>query len=140
MVRRLLALLLDGKPRAEAAAQSGVQRQTLRDWAHRYNAEGIAGLKSRRPPGPTPLLTAQQMAEFKALVVSGPDPEQDQVVRWRCFDLWTQIAQRYSVTVHERTVGKLLRKLGLTPLPPRPFHPKKNAAAQEAYKKTSPAW
>lgn len=142
VVRRLLALalLLDGKSRAEAAAHSGMQRQTLRDWVHRYNAEGIAGLKSRRPPGPTPLLTAQQMAELKALVVSGPDPEQDRVVRWRCVDLRTQIARRYSVTVHERTVGKLLRKLGLTRLQPRPFHPKKDAAAQEAYKKTSPSW
>lgn len=142
VVRRLLALalLLDGKSRTEAARQSGMQRQTLRDWVHRYNAEGIAGLKSRPPPGPTPLLTAQQMAELKELVVSGPDPEQDRVVRWRCVDLRAQIARRYSVTVHERTVGKLLRKLGLTRLQPRPYHPKKDAAVQEAYKKTSLPW
>ena len=142
VVRRLLALalLLDGKSRTEAARQNGMQRQTLRDWVHRYNAEGIAGLKSRPPPGPTPLLTAQQMAELKELVVLGPDPEQDRVVRWRCVDLRAQIARRYSVTVHERTVGKLLRKLGLTRLQPRPYHPKKDAAVQEAYKKTSLPW
>ena len=35
---------------------------------------------------------------------------------------------------------KLLHKLGLTRLQPRPFHPKKDAVAQEAFKKTSPAW
>lgn len=61
------------------------------------------------------------MAEFKALVVSGPDAAQDQMLRWRCVDLRAQIARRYSVTVHERTVGKLLRKPGLTRLQPRPF-------------------
>ncbi len=142
MVRRLLALalLLDGKSRTEAATQNGMQRQTLRDWVHRYNAEGVAGLTSRTAPGPTARLSDEQMAELKALVVAGPDPEKDGVVRWRCVDLRAQIEQRYSVTVHERTVGKLLRKLGLTRLQPRPCHPKKDAAAQEAYKKTSLPW
>lgn len=142
VVRRLLALalLLEGKSRTEAATQNGMQRQTLRDWVHRYNAEGVAGLTSRTAPGPTARLSDAQMAELKALVVAGPDPEKDKVVRWRCVDLRAQIEQRYSVTVHERTVGKLLRKLGLTRLQPRPHHPKKDAAAQEAYKKTSLPW
>lgn len=142
VVRRLLALalLLDGKSRLEAATQNGMQRQTLRDWVHRYNAEGVAGLTSRLAPGPTPSLSDQQLAELKALVVAGPDPEKDGVVRWRCVDLRAQIARRYSVTVHERTVGKLLRRLGLTRLQPRPYHPKKDAAAQEAFKKTSLPW
>lgn len=136
MVRRLLALLLEGKSRTEAARWSGMQRRTLRDWVHRYSTEGIAGLKSRLSLGPAPLLTAQQMAELKELVVGGPDPEQGRVVRWRCVDLRAQI----SVTVHERTVGKLLRKLGLARLQPRPYHPKKDAAVQEVYPKTSLPW
>ena len=142
VVRRLLALalLLEGKSRTEAATQNGMQRQTLRDWVHRYNAEGVAGLTSRTAPGATAKLSDAQMAGLKALVVAGPDPEKDKVVRWRCVDLRAQIEQRYSVTVHERTVGKLLRKLGLTRLQPRPHHPKKDAAAQEAYKKTSLPW
>ena len=34
--RRLaLALVLEGRSRTEAAEQSGMQRQTLRDWVHR---------------------------------------------------------------------------------------------------------
>ena len=140
IVRRLLAiaLLLDGKLRTEAAAQSGMDRQILCDWVHRYNAEGVAGLASRVHPGPVPSLNDQQMAELRALVVAGPDPEKDGVVRWRCVDLREQIIRRFSVTLHERSVGKLLRKLRLTQLQPRPYHPKKDAAAQEAFKKTSP--
>jgi len=142
VVRRLLALalLLDGKSRAEAATQSGMQRQTLRDWVHRYNAQGVAGLASRIGPGPTPRLTEPQMDELRALVIAGPDPERDGVVRWRCVDLRAQIIRRFSVTLHERSVGKLLRKLRLTQLQPRPYHPKKDAEAQEAFKKTLPAW
>ena len=50
VVRRLLALIREGKSRTAAAAQSGMQRQTLRDWVHRYNAEGVAGLPRGWPP------------------------------------------------------------------------------------------
>lgn len=139
VVRRLLAMamVLDGKSRTEAAEQNGMQRQTLRDWVHRYNADGVAGLKSRHSPGRAPALAPAQMEELRTLVVNGPDPEAEGVVRWRCVDLCGQVKRRFSVEVHERTMGKWLRRLRLTRLQPRPFHPKKDAAAQEAFKKTS---
>lgn len=139
VVRRLLALalILQGWSRTQAAQQSGMERQTLRDWVHRYKAEGVAGLSSRVGPGPAPLLSKAQMAALKALVVKGPDPETDKVVRWRCIDLRDKIARCFGVEVHQRTVAKWLRQLEL--LQPRPFHPKKNAAAQEAFKETSAA-
>jgi hypothetical protein len=52
-VRRLLALalVLEGRSRIEAAKQNGMDRQTLSDWVHRYNATGVDGLKSCHPPG-----------------------------------------------------------------------------------------
>lgn len=141
-VRRLLALarILEGDSRKDAAEQSGMDRQTLRDWVHRYNAAGVAGLASIRGGGRTALLTAAEMAEFKELVVKGPNPETDKVVRWRCVDLRGVVARRYTVTVTERTIGKWLRKMELTRLQPRPFHPKTDAAAQATFKKTLPAW
>jgi transposase len=141
-VRRLLALalILDGHSRTEAAEQSGMERQTLRDWVHRYNDAGVEGLKSRTSPGRAPFLTEDQKAELKALVIKGPDPDIDQVVRWRCLDLRDEVARRFSVMVHESTVGKWLHQLKLTPLQPRPFHPKKDPVAQEAFKKTFAVW
>src|SRR5271168_468519 len=86
VVRRLLALalMLEGHSRAAAASLSGMERQTLRDWAHRYNAAGLAGLSSRVGSGPARLLSAAQMEAFKELVINGPDPAIDKVVRWRC--------------------------------------------------------
>lgn len=142
VVRRLLgiALILEGHPREEAARFSGMDRQTLRDWAHRYNADGVAGLSSRWGPGRSPALNQDQMEELRSLVLEGPDLERNGVVRWRCADLRTEIAARWSVTVSEGTVGKLLHRLHMTRLQPRPCHPKKNAAAQDTFKKTSPAW
>jgi transposase len=137
--RRLLAIamVLDGATRLEAARRTGMDRQTLRDWVHRYNETGVGGLLSRLAPGPMPKLTEAQMAELRELVVAGPDPEKHQVVRWRCVDLRAEVTRRFSVTVPERTIGKWLRKLKLTRLQPRPYHPKKDEAAQEDFKKTS---
>jgi transposase len=140
-VRRLLAigLVLDGRSRAEAAELNGMDRQTLSDWVHRYNATGIEGLKSWHPPGAAPLLNEVQKVELRELVVRGPDPEKDKVIRWRCQDLQEEIARRFSVHIHESTVGKWLRQFGLTRLQARPCHPKTDHAAQEAFKKTSQA-
>ncbi len=133
-----LALVLEGRNRTEAARAAGMDRQTLRDWVHRYNAEGIAGVSDAPRSGRPPALSGERMQELKELVLAGPDLERDGVVRWRCVDLQAIIADRYEVEVHERTVGKLLRRIGLTRVQPRPSHPKKDAEAQAAFKKTSP--
>lgn len=138
--RRLLALaaVYDGQDRELAARVGGMDRQTLRDWVIRYNEQGLDGLVSRRGGGRRAALSQAQMAELLALVVTGPDPERDRVVRWRCVDLRDEVERRFEVRVHENTIGAWLRQMKLTRLQPRPFHPRKDPAAQEAFKKTSP--
>jgi transposase len=142
VVRRLLAvaLVLEGRSRTEAASLNGMTRQTLRDWVHRYNAEGVQGLQSRVGPGRPPFLTDKQMEELREMVLKGPDPERHIVMRWRCVDLCEQVAERWSVTVCEQTMGRWLRRLEMTRLQPRPYHPKKDPEAEVAFKKTSAAW
>jgi transposase len=135
-----LALVLEGSSREEAARAAGMDRQTLGDWVHRYNAEGLPGLRDRRRPGRRPRLTAEQEAELATAVERGPDPDRDGVVRWRRVDLRALIETRFAVRLHERTVGKVLRRLGFTRLSVRPKHPKADEAAQEAFKKALPRW
>ena len=135
-----LALVLDGASREEAARHAGMDRQTLRDWVHRYNAEGLPGLSDRRRPGPRPRLSPEQEAELVTAVEQGPDPERDGVVRWRRVDLQALIEARFAVRLHERSVGKVLRRLGFARLSVRPRHPKADEAAQDAFKKASPRW
>ena len=100
-------------------------------------AAGADGLVSRCGPGPRPKLSAAQMEELRELVIAGPDAAIHQVVRWRCVDLRDEVARRFDVMVGERTIGKWLRKLRLTRLQLRPYHPKKDPAAEAAFKKTS---
>jgi transposase len=135
-----LALVLEGHAREAAARHAGMDRQTLRDWVHRYNAHGLAGLHDRPHLGPKPRLTPEQMAELESIVEQGPDPERDGIVRWRRVDLKVLIERRFGVHLHERSVGKVLRRLGFARLSVRPKHPSSDPEAQAAFKKTSPSW
>jgi len=137
--RRLLSLaaVRDGKDRAEAAQIGGMDRQTLRDWVHRFNASGPEGLLDNWTEGPKPRLSAEQLAELAGLVEAGPDRERDGVVRWRRVDLQRVIKERFGVDFHERYVGTLLKKLGFSHISARPRHPAQDARIVEAYKKTS---
>ena len=66
-----LALVLEGKSRGEAAISCGMDRQILCDWVHRYNAEGLAGLRNRTAPGAKPRLSPEQEREVAELVGTG---------------------------------------------------------------------
>jgi transposase len=140
--RRMLAMavVLEGHSREDAAEMCGMDRQTLRDWVHRYNAEGLAGLSNRRAPGPSPRLSAEQEAELARWVESGPELERDGVVRWRCRDLQDRIKCEFQISFHERTIGKLLTKLRFRRLSVRPRHPESDVAAQAAFKGASLIW
>ena len=60
------------------------------------------------------------------------------MVRWRRVDLAHVIKSRFNVTLAERSVGAMLRRLGFRRLSVRPRHPKQDREAQEAHKKTLP--
>ncbi len=79
--RRLLSLaaVYDGMRRGEAARIGGMDRQTLRDWVHRFNEEGPDGLTNRKGAGRTRYLSDVQMKELGEIVETGPDPAVDGV-------------------------------------------------------------
>jgi transposase len=129
---------MDGYPRATAAELAGMDRQTLRDWVHRFNAEGLEGLSDRLRPGRPASLSAEQMKKVEGWVEAGPDLKTDGVVRWRRIDLVERIKAKFNVTLDVRTVGRLLRALDFRRLSVRPQHPESDDAAQEAFKKDFP--
>jgi len=137
--RRLLSVagVKDGMDRGAAARIGGMDRQTLRDWVHRFNASGPDGLIDNWTEGPKPRLSAEQRAQFAQIVEAGPDREKDGVVRWRRLDLKGVIAERFGVEFHPRYVGKLLQKLGFSHISARPRHPAQDERIVEAFKKTS---
>jgi transposase len=137
--RRLLAIaaVYEGQERSAAAKLGAMDRQRLRDWVHRFNAAGPEGLIDRKPAGAARRLTPEQEAELAALIEAGPDFARDGVVRWRCIDLKQLILTRWNIAYHERTIGKLLRRLGFRHISARPRHVGQDPAQIEAFKKIS---
>ena len=137
-LRRLLALaaVYDGMSRAEAARVGGMDRQTLRDWAHRFNEAGPEGLSDRPRSGRPRQLTDTQMEELAAIVETGPDPAADGVVRWRRVDLKRVIEERFGVIYSERAITDLLKALSFSYISGRPLHPRQDQRVLDAFKKT----
>jgi transposase len=134
-----LALVMEGTSRTEAAQAAGMDRQTLRDWVHRYNQEGLAGLTDRHGDfGPKRFLSPEQEAEVAAWVRRGPDLAEHGAVRWRLADLARAIKAAFGVVLAERSISNVLRRLGFRRLVARPRHPGHDAAAQASFKATSP--
>lgn len=140
--RRLLAIaaVYEGMDREQAARIGGMDRQTLRDWVHRFNAHGPDGLINVKPPGRRPRLSPEQKEELRELVEAGPDPQTDGVARWRCVDLKRVLGERFGVDLSEVRLGHILKELGFSHISARPRHAAQNAAAIAVFKKTSACW
>jgi transposase len=101
----LIAAIYDGMNRSQAARIGGMDRQTLRDWVHHFNADGPEGLHDHWTSGPSCKLSPAQLAEQAAIVEAGPDIERDGVVRWRQIDLREVIEKRFGVSYGLRAVA-----------------------------------
>ena len=126
---------LDGLSRAEAARLAGMERQALRDAVTRYNAEGLAGLHDRPKGRPRRRLTPEEEAELVAAILRGPDPAIDGCCAWARADLCRWLERRFDKTYHPSSMTRVLRRLDFSRQKARPYHPKRDVEAQEAFKK-----
>ena len=118
-----IAHALDGMRREQAARLAGMDRQVLRDWVVRYNAEGVAGLHNRPLPGPRPKLTEGEMATLRGIILRPPAPAKDGTTRWRMIDLCRVVEERFGVSYCETGMWRLVRSLELSFQKARPRHP-----------------
>jgi transposase len=68
------------------------------------------------------------------LVLAGPDPESGLSAFTR-EDLVRICEARFGKTFHPASLGRVLRRLGLSRQKARPSHPQKDPAAAEAFKR-----
>lgn len=133
-----IANVLEGMNRTEAATHAGMERQCLRDWVHRFNAEGIEGLRDRPHEGRPRRMAAEIEKELCERVDTGPDAKTDRLVRWRRIDLQDWLKTEHDLDYHERSIGKILKRLGYSHVSVRPVHPENDPEALAAFKKTLP--
>jgi transposase len=113
---------IEGGAHPEDVAQAlGLHRSTVFGWVAKYREGGKAALKAKPVPGRPPKLSGPQLRRLYALIV-GADPRQLQFE----FALWTRemvrevIRREFGVALSVVSVGRLLRKLGMSPQ--RPLH------------------
>jgi transposase len=130
---------LDGLPREEAARLAGMTGQTLGGWVHRYNAEGVEGLRDRPRPGRPCALDEGQRAALEALVLRGPSLARDGRAAWRARDLCALVGERFGVRHGESGMLRLPKGLDLSWRKTRPVHPEADPKARERFEKACPA-
>src|SRR5690348_16223486 len=128
---RLLALAnaLEGLPRGEAARLAGMTGQTLGDWVHRYDAEGVEGLRDRPRPGRPCALDEGRQAALKALVLRGPSLERDGRVAWRARDPCALVEARFGARYGE---SGMLEGLDVSWRKTRPIRPEGAGAVRKS--------
>ena len=136
---RLLAIasVYEGMSRADAARIGGMDRQTLRDWVHRFNDEGLDGLKDRHGGGTPRALNRDQTQWIIDQVHRGPDLDKHGVVRWRVIDLCALIKEEFGVTIKRTAMRRVLHENSLANLTARPQSKDQDPEKLEALKKTS---
>ena len=109
-------LMEAGKSPAEIM---NVGRSTVFEWRQKYREGGLAALSTKFASGRPTTLTDQQMMRLYALI-EGTDPRQYSFSA----ALWTRqivrdlIRQQFRVAVSLVTVGRILKKLGMSPQRP----------------------
>ena len=120
----------------QASRALGMSERQLRNWVHRYNAEGVAGLRDRPRPGQPPHLAVDQVERFKQRIRKGARSE-DRVCVLRGMDVRRILQKEFEAKYSLPGVYFLLHRLGFSSLVPRPKHEQADEQAQAAFKKTS---
>jgi transposase len=116
---QFIRMIEEGLPADAIKAALKLSRTTYFQWKRAYEKRGAEGLKIRPIPGGTPKLTDQQTSQLFGWL-AGRDPRQFQFD----FALWTRkivrelILQKFGVEMTPQGIGKLLRRIGLSPQRP----------------------
>jgi transposase len=136
---RAVALAREGRTTPEIVAALGVPRRSVQRWVARYNADGLAGLRQHAGGGAPPRLKAADRDRLRARLDAGPTADADGCCAWGGRAVARVLDAEFGVVLSLGGVYKLLHRLNYSWLCPRPRHPRSDPAAQDAFKKSSPA-
>jgi transposase len=117
---KIVALSWAGLHTTAIAAELGCHAKTVREWLHRFNAEGLDGLGDRPVPGRPRRLTEQEYSRIIALARSDPPgrlvrddggglsaADEAGPPQWT-LDGLTEVAQAEGIEVHRSQVRRIL--------------------------------
>ena len=135
---RAIELYGEGMRIKEIARVLGVHRVVVGRWIKVFRKEGAKGLKKRPIKGRPRILTDEECAELRSLIVGG-DPRQLGID----FGLWTRriivdlVWERFGKLIGLTAVGQALHRMGIVPLKPLRRAYERDADAIEQWKSTT---
>jgi transposase len=126
-----IRLVIMGQTVPQASTVVGLKQRQVRNWVHRFVAEGLKGLRDRPRPGQPKHLPTRCEEAFKAYIRQPPPAR-----IWRGADLQRLLKEEFGADYSMGGVYFLLHRLGFSSLSPRPLHPQTDKKAQEDFKKT----
>ena len=129
----MIANMLEGMEHEEAARLAGLSRSAAYEWHNRYEEDGIEGLRGRPRPGRQPRVDAVTSARFKERIVAGAEPQRDGVVAFRGVDAQRILKEEFDMDCSLSSTYRLLHRIQLSWLVPRPRHPQADATVQTAF-------
>lgn len=136
--QRLLAirLVVMANTVPQAAKAVGLKERQTRNWIHRFNAEGVNGLRDRPRPGQPVKLTRQKESVFRERIVKGASPK-DPTRNLRVKDIQRILREEFDADYCLGGTYFLLHRLGFSSLVPRPRHPQADQQTQDQFKKNA---
>jgi putative transposase len=113
---RAFEMLDTGFRPAEIALDLGVARQTAYEWKTVFDAQGIAGAKAKPHPGKN--ITAEQLEEFKTMILQGALTHGFPSNNWTCARAASLIETKFGLVYTADHVGVMMKELGLSPQKP----------------------
>ena len=134
---QIIWLLAQGKKTQEVAEVTGYSVLWIRTLVHRYNQTGPTGLADQRHrnPGGVCILSDEQQTRLQQAL---DEPPLDGGL-WSGPKVAAWIFEQTGRQVHPQRGWEYLKRLQFSHRVLRPRHAKADLAAQEAFKKTSPA-
>ncbi|MGA7264815.1 MAG: helix-turn-helix domain-containing protein [Stellaceae bacterium] len=129
----IIANLIEGMEHEEAARLAGLSRSAAYEWHNRYEEEGIEGLRDRPRPGRQSRVDSVTSARFKERIVAGAALQRDGVVAFRGVDAQRILKEEFDIDSSLPSTYRLLHRIKLSRLAPRPRHPRADTTAQAAF-------
>src|SRR5260221_4414640 len=110
--QRAFALHEQGWWQKDIARALGVSDGAVSGWIKRGREGGVAALKTRPRPGPTPRLTAEQRAQVPGLLARGAKAWGFRGDVWTCRRIADVIWRTFGVRYSAEHIGRLLQMAG----------------------------
>ena len=129
----MIAHMLEGIDHEEAARLVGLSRSAAYQRHNRYEEEGIEGLRDRPRPGRRPRVDDATAERLKERLIAGAGLERDGVVAFRAIDAQRILKEEFDRDCSLSSTYRVLHRINLSWLAPRPRHPEADATAQTAF-------